>query len=296
MSSLIDMSQLPAPSVVEALDYETILALMLTDLIQRDSTFSALVESDPAYKILEVCAYREHLIRQRVNDASRGVMLAYATSTDLDHLAALYDVERLLVDQGDPEAVPPIPPTYESDDRLRLRVQMAPESWTTAGSRGSYAFHALSASALVKDVAVESPTPGEVVVTVLSATGDGTVDTPLLEAVDAALSAETVRPLCDAVTVQAAQITPYSIDAALTLYVGPDTETVRQAAAGAAQAYAAAQHRLGRDVTISGLYAALHQPGVQRVAMLAPIADLEVDSSHAAWCQSITVTVAGSDE
>ena len=296
MSSLIDLSQLPAPAVVEVLDYETLLASMLADLIQRDQTFTALVESDPAYKILEVCAYREHLIRQRVNDAARSVMLAYAGGSDLDHLAAFYGVERLLVDPGDSEAVPPIAPTYEDDARLRLRTQMAPESWTTAGSRESYVFHALSASSLIKDVAVESPTPGEVLVTVLSASGDGSPDAAMLAAVTTALSAETVRPLCDSVTVQAAQITAYSITAALTMYVGPDTETVRQSAELAAQTYATNQHLLGRDVTISGLYAALHQPGVQRVSLLAPLADLVVASTHAAWCQALTVTVAGHDE
>lgn len=61
----VDLSQLPAPSVVETLDFETILQAMLDDLLARDPDFSALVESDPAYKILEVAAYRELLLRQR---------------------------------------------------------------------------------------------------------------------------------------------------------------------------------------------------------------------------------------
>ena len=72
----VDLSRLVAPTVVETLDFETIFAAMLADLQARDSAFSALVESDPAYKILEVAAYRELLIRQRVNDAGRAVMLA----------------------------------------------------------------------------------------------------------------------------------------------------------------------------------------------------------------------------
>jgi len=296
MSSLIDMSQLAAPVVVEPLDYEAILSSMLADLVQRDQSLTALVESDPAYKILEVCAYREQLIRQRVNDAAKSVMLAYAVGSDLDHLSAFYGVERLLVDPGDPEAVPPIAPTYETDTRLRLRAQMAPESWTTAGSRESYIFHAMSASALIKDVAVESPTPGEVLVTVLSDSGDGTPDAEMLSAVAAALSAETVRPLCDVVAVQAPQIIPYSITAELTLYVGPDTETVSHAALLAAQNYTINQHRLGLDVTISGIYAVLHQPGVQRVSLLAPTTDLSVEPSQAAWCQALAVTVAGHNE
>lgn len=52
----IDLSTVPAPNVVQALNFETILAEMLADLQARDSVFTALVESDPAYKILEVAA------------------------------------------------------------------------------------------------------------------------------------------------------------------------------------------------------------------------------------------------
>ena len=74
----VDLSQLPPPDVVETLDFETILAEMLADLRARDAVFDALVESDPAYKILEAAAYRETLIRQRVNEAARAVMLPSA--------------------------------------------------------------------------------------------------------------------------------------------------------------------------------------------------------------------------
>ena len=71
----IDLSTLPAPHVVEPIDYQTILSAMIADLQARDPAFTALVESDPAWKIIEVCAYREMLLRQRVNDAARAVIL-----------------------------------------------------------------------------------------------------------------------------------------------------------------------------------------------------------------------------
>ncbi|AJF07757.1 baseplate assembly protein [Geoalkalibacter subterraneus] len=292
----IDLTLLPAPQVVEPLDFEQILAAMLADLRSRDPQFDALVESDPAYKILEVAAYRELLLRQRVNDAARSVMLAYAESSDLDQLAALYGVQRLVVDPGDPAAVPPVAPTYESDTALRRRVQLAPESWTSAGSRGAYQYHGMTADPQVKDVGVYSPSPGEVLVTVLSTVGGGTASDSLLAAVDAALSAETVRPLCDGVTVQTAQIVNYTIQAALTLHQGPDAETVRQEALAAAQNYATQTHRLGRDVTLSGVYAALHQPGVQRVRLISPLADLVISPQQAAWCTDIIVVVEGRGE
>ncbi|MEJ6008677.1 baseplate assembly protein [Novosphingobium aquae] len=294
--STLDLSQLPAPDVVEALDFETIFAAMLADLRARDATFDALVESDPAYKILEVAAYRELLIRARVNDAARAVMLAFATGTDLDHIGATRGVVRLTLDPGDVEALPPVLPTYESDANFRQRIQLAPEGYTTAGSEGSYIFHGLGASALVKDIQAVSPDPGEVTVYVLSREGDGSADGDLIDVVTAALSAETVRPLTDNVTVLTADVTTYSIVAELVMYPGPDAEVVRAAAEAAAAAYAAAVHRIGYDVTLSGLYAALHQPGVQKVNLTAPVADIVATDGEASFADAITVTLAGATD
>ncbi|MFP3686174.1 baseplate assembly protein, partial [Bacillus sp. SIMBA_026] len=89
------LSQLPVPNVVEAIDYEEILSALLTDLVGRYPEFDVPAESDPIYKVLEVAAYREMLVRQRVNQAARAVMLAYAEDEDLDNLGALFNVKRL---------------------------------------------------------------------------------------------------------------------------------------------------------------------------------------------------------
>jgi phage-related baseplate assembly protein len=294
----VDLSQLPAPDVIEALDFETIFAAMLADLQARDPVFSALVESDPAYKILEVAAYRELVLRQRVNDAAKAVMLAFAEAADLDQIAARYNVERLEIDPGDPDAVPPVPPTFESDAAFRNRILLSLEAYTTAGSVGAYQYHALSASGDVKDVAVASPplVPGRVDIAILSNTGTGTASGGLLTTVSTALSADTVRPLCDTVVVNSAVIVNYAITAELTLYPGAGQETVLAAATAAAEAYAADMHRLGRDITRSGVFAALHQPGVQNVALTAPAADIVIDWDEAAWCTAVTVTAGGIDE
>lgn len=292
----VNLSQLPAPDVVEALDFEAILSAMVADLQARDPAFSALVESDPAYKILEVAAYRELLIRQRVNDASKAVMLAFATGADLDQIGANYSVQRLVLDPGDPAAVPPVPPTYESDNDFRARIQLSPEGYTTAGSEGSYVFHGLGADADVKDVQAVSPLPGQVTVYVLSRSGTGAASPELLDAVTAALNAERVRPMTDQVTVLSASIVNYTITAELVLYPGPAPEVVRQAAENAVTAYAEAQRRIGYDVTLSGLYAALHQPGVQRVNLTAPAANLTIADGQASYCTAIDVTVAGATD
>lgn len=293
MSTAIDISQLPAPTVVETLDYESVLAALQADFTARYPAFTAALESEPVLKLLEVAAWRELIVRGRVNDAARACLLAYALGPDLDHLAALYGVQRLLLDAGDATAVPPVPPTYESDTRLRARTQLALEGFSTAGPAGAYEFWAFSADAHVLDVSVQSPVPGQVLVTVLSSEGDGTPATELLAAVNSTLTAEDVRPLCDQVVVQGATVVPYVVTAALTTYPGPDASVIRQAAETAARAYVDAHHRLGHDITLSGLYAALHQPGVQRVALTAPAADLVLAAHQAGWCTALTVTLAG---
>lgn len=292
----VDLSQLPFPAAVEPLDYETVLAALLADLVARYPAFSALVESDPAYKVLEAAAYREVLLRQRVNEAIKAVTPAHAVGVDLDNIAARYSVQRLLLDAGNPDAIPPVAPTYEDDTSLRRRVLLAFEGFSTAGPEGSYIFHALTADADVLDVRVESPTPGAVTVAVLSRVGDGTADATLLDAVDSKLNADDVRPLTDNVSVVSGGIVNYSVTAQLVLFDGPDSSVVLEAAQDAMQLYADQSHGLGRDVTLSGIYAALHQPGVQRVILTAPVANVTTDWDEAPYCTGITLTLGGVDE
>ena len=96
MKHLIDLSKLPAPQLIEELDYEAILNEMrkkLRELLPEWTGYE--LESDPANKVLEVAAYREMLLRQRVNEAARGVLIAFAQGSDLDQLAAFYPEKRL---------------------------------------------------------------------------------------------------------------------------------------------------------------------------------------------------------
>ena len=279
--------------MVEPLDYEVILAAMLADYQSRDPEFTALLESEPAYKVLEVAAFREYLLRQRVNEAIKDVTLAYAEKSDLDQIAARYNVQRLTLVPADDTTVPPTPAVMESDESLRRRVQLSFEGFSTAGPTGAYIFHALGADARVLDANAESPSPGQVEVAVLSNIGNGTAPADLLAAVNKTLSANDVRPLTDQVLVKSAEIIPYTVTASLTVYAGPDSEVVLATAKTALDAYTESSHRLGRDVTRSGLFAALHREGVQNVALTSPAADVVADWDQVTWCTSATVTIGG---
>jgi phage-related baseplate assembly protein len=285
----IDLSQLPAPTVVEAIDYEAILADIKADFVIRAPDYASVLDtpSEPIVKLLESAAYVAINLRQRVNDASRAVLLATATGADLDNIAALFGVERQIITAEDLDAEPSIAAVFEDDTRLRNRVQMSLEGFTTAGTVGAYKFHALATSALVKDTDISSPAPGQVLVSVLAFEASGIADQALL---DAAL--EAVRPLTDQVTVQSAAIVDYTVTATLAMFAGPDASVVLAAAEAAVTTYVTDHHRLGYDITLSGLYAALHQPGVQNVVITSPGADLAINVGQAAHCSLITVTEA----
>jgi len=303
---MLDLSQLAKPAVIEALDFESILAdrkaylVSLFEPSQQSAVAAALaLESEPMAKLLEENTYRELLLRQRVNEACYATMLAYATGTDLDHVAARWEVERLTVQEGDPEAVPPVPTIMESDERLRYRTQLAMEGLSVAGPRGAYEFHALSASARVLDAKVAGPDdldsipPGTVRIYLTSTDNANVPDTTLRATVANYLSADTRRPLGDTVQVLPAEIIDYTVNATLTLYPGPSEGLVLETARTDTEKLVASLFKIGYDVNLSALFGKLSAPGVQRVALASPSADLVMGINQAARCTSVTITIGG---
>lgn len=299
----IDLSQLPAPDVVETLDFETILAERKATLVslypeeQQDAVARTLtLESEPLVKYLEESAYREVIWRQRVNDAAKGCTLAYASNNDLDVMAGNNNTGRQTVTPADDSTIPPTPAVMESDADLRIRAQQAYEGLSVAGPVGAYEYHGRSADGRVADISVVSPSPACVTITVLSREDDGTASDELLTIVEKALNAEEVRPVGDRVTVQSAEIVPYQIDATLYFYPGPEAAPIRQAAEEKLKAYITAQQRLGRDIRQSAIYAALHVEGVQRVELAAPLADIVLSKYQASCCTEYRIADGGADE
>ncbi|QAU22889.1 baseplate assembly protein [Dyella sp. M7H15-1] len=293
-TSAIDISKLPPPDVVEPLDYATIREQYITDLLARDVDFDALVESDPAIKILEVAAYREMMLRQRVNDGARSVMLAYAMGNDLENLGALFGVPRWVLDPGDPQHG--IAPTLEDIEDYRRRIVLGVQGYSVAGPEGAYIIHTLNADKRVLDASAYSPAPGVVVVTVLSREGDGTAPPDLLNVVAAAVNGQYVRPMTDQVLVQSAQIVRYAIEGTVYTYGGPDSDLVMDESRRRARKYADKTCRLGRSVALSGVYAAAHGDGVQDVELQQPAANMPIDRTQAAYCTDIVLQWGGVSE
>lgn len=321
---MIDLSTLPAPEVLEPIDFETMYQEVLSDFRQQmGDQWTAVLESDPVVKLLEVAAYQKMLGRARVNDAAKASLLAYAQRTDLDNRAADYDVRRLTIIPADPDAIPPVVAVMESDNALRYRTRLSLEGLSVAGSRGAYEFHGLSASANVANVSVDSPTfigvevnaalraqlppgaivvvcdydaglqdplPGDVSLAVLPTLESAEPGDELVNTVLRVLSAEDVRPLTDRPRAQLGKPTPYQVIADLELESGPDPAVVLSASRVGLDAAIAEARSLEGQLPLSALYAALHVSGVRRVRLTSPVADVVCDKRHYPSCTNILLT------
>lgn len=275
-----DIANLPPPAMVEELDFEAILATTVADLIDRFPAVAGTValESEPARKLLEVDAFREVLLRARVNDAFRGTLLAYAAGADLDNLAAFYDVTRL---------------TGETDARLRARVILAIAGRSTGGTAERYRFVAMSASVDVRDVFVwRGPLSPVVNVAVYSTAPGGVAGSGLLATVRDALNADDVRMVNDTIAVRSA--VTQTVNVAAQVWLLPSAQmAVFDGLSDALRDAHQAESGLGFDLTRAWITARLMRAGVQRVVITAPAADVPVAEYEAAALGTINLTFMG---
>lgn len=275
----IDLSKLPAPELISGLSFETIFAEIVADL-QIDFPNWQPFESEITTKALQIGAYRILQEIQARNSAAIQNLIAYATGSNLDHLGANLLVSRL---------------ENETDENFRARIILAPEAFSTAGPNAAYVYHAKSASAEIADVRVSSPAPKEVVIAVLGK--NPIIPTQeILDAVAAKCNSETVRPITDFVTVQAATPIDFEIAATITTYLGPDPDIVLANARASLDAHLANIRKIGHDVTKSMLIAALGVAGVQKVEITSPSNDVIISPTEVGRCLSINISAGGIGE
>ena len=279
MTTLNDLASLPTPAVIEFLSFETIFGELQAEFQSRYPDYSALLASDPAVKLLEVAAYREVLLRNRINAAAKASLLAFATGSDLDHLAAFYGVTRL---------------TDETDEALRLRTRQRIIGFANAGGAAHYRYWALSASPEVADVEVDSPEPGRVRISVLAKGEEQTVSNAVLNAVRAVVLRDDIRVLTDTVEVVAAELMPVTVHARLWLYPDAPLETLAAIQAVFASTLAA-YAGLGWDLTRSWIVGQLQRAGVHKVDLLSPTTDIRVAANQAVRLASLNLEFAGRD-
>ena len=292
----IDISLLPTPDVIETLEYEAILAQHKADLVSLFPECEPLLalESEPLVKLLRVSAWRELLLRQRVNEACRALLLPFAKGADLDHIGTTYHrTQRLLISAGDATTTPPTPAVWERDEDYMYRCTLAPASFSVAGPSGAYEYHALSASGEVKNAFPHSPNPGSVDVYVLSNIGDGTPTAALLATVDAALQPTAIRPMCDEVITKPAIVKLYQITAVIYGYEGIVSDLAVIAANSNAAAYATEHCRINHSIFHAGIEASIKVSGVSDIEISSPVASIINGVGEAAYCTAVNITYGG---
>ena len=302
----VTLANLPAPTIIQQVNYQVIFSQILSTFQTLNPAFTAVVEGDPAYMLLQVLAYQVMLIAQQEQNDILGLLLAYAIDSQLDQIAANVDVIRL---------------PGEQDNAFRLRIQQAMHLYSVAGPAGAYRSLTYAVAQNIADVAVFSPSPGSVTVAVMAydstpsanATAQqlaqavcfpnftpvsGVTPTqipqtdPTITAIQVALNSETVRPVTDVVSVVAATPIYYPLTANLTIYEGFDSATVLSQASANLQTYLGSIQRIGRSIPLSGLIAALQQTsGVLEVVLAAPTADVTVGQTQFGVATPITLNV-----
>ncbi|EAM6405816.1 baseplate protein [Salmonella enterica] len=179
----------------------------------------------------------------------------------------------------------------ESDDHLRERIILAPESFSNAGSKGAYRFHAMSAHQDIVDVAVTRPQPGTVKLTPLMSYG--MPEQAILDAIAGICSDEKIRPLTDTVITSLPDEVTYAINATLIVYEGQDEKSVLSEAEKSIvtwQTRTAA--KLGLDIIPSQISAALSVSGMYKVELDSPGEQVLTDTQWA-HCTAIRLTPGG---
>lgn len=247
----LDLSEIAPPDIIDPLNFELILDEMIEDFKGRFPEYNVEgLESDPIIKALQVGAARELLLRAKVNDAARAVMLASSQKGDLDQLAALYKTKRLIIGTK-PDSNEPL---YEDDIAYKRRVSLAPEAFSSAGPRGAYIYFALTGDGEIRyttDADAMKETGGHVVVAIMGPLGEPTDFE--IKKVTEALSGEDRLPMTDYVTVRGAERHEFDVNGVLTIAAGPDASMMKDKCIAGVQKYTDSQYKLNGEITKSAV-------------------------------------------
>ena len=247
------LQSLPPPEAVEELTFETIRDEILVSMSVQLPAWTQHPD-DPLYKAIENFAYREYLIRQRVNANIRQTLLAFASGANLDHLAALVSLSRA---EG------------EEDDDLRERFATSLVG-LSVGTAAAIRANCFAAGVQVDDVQITVATNGQDI-TVYPASGGAALSTDdQITLLDYIADPARVH-IGDTLTIGTITTHTYTIDASVT-YDSRTTDRVALEAAirQAVYAFISEHQKVGSSVNLSILTDALVVDGVIDVSVSAP--------------------------
>ena len=166
----------------------------------------------------------------------------------------------------------------ENDENFRERIQIAPESFSVAGSSGAYKYFARTAHQDIIDVGLpdmfdEDFEPGHVDLYILMKNGE-LPSAEILEKVLDICNADDVRPLTDYVTANAPEIVNFALNVKYFIDRANATQStqIQASVENAIQAWITWQRsKLGRDLNPSELNHRIIAAGAKRAEIISPV-------------------------
>ena len=153
----------------------------------------------------------------------------------------------------------------EDDDSLTRRIFLSPSVYSSAGPGDAYEFYARSWRSDVADVRIDTPSPCKVEIyfVIQDENEQRMPNTTELEAMEAYMSADTIRPLCDTVECIAPAEVEYNIDLTYWIAVSDQksAKEIQDKIATAVSDFETWQRKLGRDINPTELIARLRVAG-----------------------------------
>ena len=226
---------------------------------------------------VDVIAYREMLLRTAINEAAKQNLVAFATGVMLDYLGDFFGVVRL---------------DGETDEQLRTRIRLAPENYSTTGSRRAYIYHALTADERVIDAEAIN-VDNRVQVYILTADAfESDVPDELINKVQLAVSDDKRRPLSDHVTTYKAVAHTYELDIDLLVYAEADALVVKQTVLEQLQTLTQGLcSKLGQSVIPSQLIQTIRHEAIQQIIINQPTGLVNIKPYEYAVCTAITLNL-----
>lgn len=303
----IDISRLPAPDAIEALDFEALYAAFKVRFLAFWETQRAInpalpaydvqsLETDPAGIVGEAWSYLRLMDRQRVNDAFRALLAAYAKGGNLEAIAAGRNLARIVIVPATSSAAA----IMEGDDAL-LRRYLLSFDIPASASAGRYLYDAWKAwpqsadktlglwDARVNGRAIHGRV-GDTDVVIIGP--EGRLPTPAeLASVRAAVTHPDRAPEAVAISVMAASRVEYAVSLVLEVpAVGPSPDVLKAEAIKRVTAAAKDRTLIGGEIPAGLLSGSAFGVGIIKVRDRAPVV-IEPDPYRVPVMTALTINV-----
>lgn len=198
-------------------------------------------------------------------------------SSLIDGIDEIIKVENIRVTSGGSEK--------EDDEHYRERIRIRPESYTTAGTEGSYQYWVKTSHPEIIDVKVVSPEPCEVeIYPLIKEQNKYDKDSleNILDKIKATLNDEKRKPLGDRIRVKSAESINFRIKAEITIYNYGDVELIKNEIEKKITAYREKmREKLGMNIIRTQIITLLNSIyGICEVNLIEPVKSIEVKDNQ----------------